>query len=414
MLLAQRLAARIIAATRLALPANVEAKARRHIADTLGISLVAMRGSAEVAAALRAALAGGASGRARVIGSAAMLPPVQAAFVNSAAAHALDFDDVHDLARLHVSAVTLPAALAAADVHPAGAARLLHAVALGNDTMCRLGISVEADATGSASKWLLTQLIGYLGAAVAAGIVLELDEDALVSALGLAYMQAAGGKETAMGTGSNVRAIYPGFAAAGGFSYGDVLGGGSGWAKSILLNTRARDEFNAFFARGDSFALGVCNGCQMMSQLRELIPGAEHWPRFLRNRSEQFEARLVMVEVTNSPSLFFRGMAGSRMPVVTAHGEGRAVFASDKDRASAIVSLRYVNNAGAPTEVYPANPNGSPEGITGLTTADGRFTILMPHPERVFRSAQMSWHPREWGEASPWLRMFVNARSSLG
>jgi len=216
LLLAQRLAARISAATRQALPADVEAKARRHIADTLAISLAAMRTSAEVAAALRAALAGGASGRARVIGSAAMLPPVQAAFVNSAAAHALDFDDVHDLARLHVSAVTLPAALAAADVHPAGAARLLHAVALGNDTMCRLGISVEADATGSASKWLLTQLIGYLGAAVAAGIVLELDEDALVSALGLAYMQAAGGKETAMGTGSNVRAIYPGFAAAGG------------------------------------------------------------------------------------------------------------------------------------------------------------------------------------------------------
>ena len=207
---------------------------------------------------------------------------------------------------------------------------------------------------------------------------------------------------------------FAGFAACGGFSYGDVLGGGSGWAKSILLNARARDEFNAFFSRGDSFALGVCNGCQMMSQLRELIPGADHWPRFLRNRSEQFEARLVMVEVTASPSLFFNGMAGSRMPVVTAHGEGRAAFATSQDQARAIVSLRYVNNAGAPTEMYPANPNGSPQGITGLTTADGRFTILMPHPERVFRSAQMSWHPREWGEASPWLRMFENARKALG
>jgi phosphoribosylformylglycinamidine synthase len=207
---------------------------------------------------------------------------------------------------------------------------------------------------------------------------------------------------------------FAGFAACGGFSYGDVLGGGSGWAKSILLNARARDEFGAFFNRADSFALGVCNGCQMMSQLRELIPGAGHWPRFLRNRSEQFEARLVMVEVTASPSLFFTGMAGSRLPVATAHGEGRAVFASPQDRAKAIVSLRYVNNAGAPTETYPANPNGSPEGITGLTTSDGRFTILMPHPERVFRSAQLSWHPREWGEASPWLHMFMNARKSLG
>ncbi|MBM3346110.1 MAG: phosphoribosylformylglycinamidine synthase [Betaproteobacteria bacterium] len=207
---------------------------------------------------------------------------------------------------------------------------------------------------------------------------------------------------------------FAGFAACGGFSYGDVLGGGSGWAKSILLNTRARDEFGAFFNRADSFALGVCNGCQMMSQLRELIPGAGHWPRFLRNRSEQFEARLVMVEISASPALFFDGMAGSHLPVVTAHGEGRAVFASPQDRAKAIVALRFVDNAGAPAETYPANPNGSPGGITGLTTADGRFTIVMPHPERVFRSAQLSWHPRDWGEASPWLRMFMNARKVLG
>lgn len=216
MSLARQLARQLFAASRRPLPLPVAAKARLHLADTLGISLAAMRVSAEVAVALRAAAAGAARGDARVIGSASLLPPVQAAFVNSAAAHALDFDDVHDLARLHVSAVTLPAALAAADVAPAGAERLLHAVAIGNDVMVRLGLSIEADASGAAGCWLLTQLIGYLGAAVAAGIVLGLDEDQLVSALGLAYMQAAGGKETAMGTGSNVRAIYPGFAAAGG------------------------------------------------------------------------------------------------------------------------------------------------------------------------------------------------------
>lgn len=216
MTLARKLARHCLAAAASPLPAPVEAKARLHLADTLGISLAATRTSAEVAVALRAAAVGGATGHARVIGSTQALPPVQAALVNSAAAHALDFDDVHDLARLHVSAVTLPAALAAADVEPAGAARLLQAIAIGNDAMVRLGLSIEADATGAAGRWLLTQLIGYFGAAVAAGIVLGLDEDGLVSALGLAYMQAAGGKETAMGTGSNVRAIYPGFAAAGG------------------------------------------------------------------------------------------------------------------------------------------------------------------------------------------------------
>jgi phosphoribosylformylglycinamidine synthase len=209
-------------------------------------------------------------------------------------------------------------------------------------------------------------------------------------------------------------AQFAGFAACGGFSFGDVLGGGSGWAKSILLNPRARDEFEAFFRRADSFALGVCNGCQMMSQLRELIPGAEHWPRFLRNRSEQFEARVVMVEVTQSPSLLFSGMAGSRMPVVTAHGEGRAAFASERDRKQALVALRYVDNRGAATGVYPFNPGGSPDGVTGFTTPDGRFTILMPHPERVFRSVQMSWHPPGWGEETPWMRMFRNARMAVG
>jgi phosphoribosylformylglycinamidine synthase len=207
---------------------------------------------------------------------------------------------------------------------------------------------------------------------------------------------------------------YRGFAACGGFSYGDVLGAGEGWAKSILLNARARDEFGAFFARSDVFALGVCNGCQMMSNLREIIPGAAGWPRFLKNKSEQFEARLVMVEVAESPSLFFSGMAGSRMAVATAHGEGRAVFADAAAQARALVALRFVDNRGGATECYPANPNGSPAGITGLTTADGRFTILMPHPERVFRSVQQSWHPQSWGEDSPWMRMFRNARVWLG
>ena len=209
---------------------------------------------------------------------------------------------------------------------------------------------------------------------------------------------------------------YKGVVACGGFSYGDVLGAGEGWAKSILFNARARDEFEAFFRRGDSFALGVCNGCQMMSNLRELIPGAERWPRFVRNRSEQFEARFVMLEVLRSPSLFLEGMTGSRMPIAVAHGEGYAEFAGAQAREAAqpLVALRYVDNRGAATERYPLNPNGSPEGITGLTTPDGRFTILMPHPERVFRTVQNSWHPLEWGEDGPWMRMFRNARKWVG
>jgi phosphoribosylformylglycinamidine synthase len=209
---------------------------------------------------------------------------------------------------------------------------------------------------------------------------------------------------------------YAGFAACGGFSYGDVLGGGAGWAKSILFNARARDEFAAFFARTDGFALGVCNGCQMLSNLRELIPGAGHWPHFVRNRSEQFEARLVLLEVQPSRSLFFRDMAGSRIPVAQAHGEGYAEFRDPAQLAAAQphVALRFVDHRGQPTERYPYNPNGSPQGIAGLTTPDGRVTILMPHPERVWRTAQMSWHPADWGEASPWLRMFRNARQWLG
>jgi phosphoribosylformylglycinamidine synthase len=209
---------------------------------------------------------------------------------------------------------------------------------------------------------------------------------------------------------------FQGLVACGGFSYGDVLGAGEGWAKSILFNARAREQFEAFFQRGDSFALGVCNGCQMMSNLRALIPGAGDWPHFVRNRSEQFEARFVMVEVQDSLSLFFTGMGGSRMPIAVAHGEGFAEFrdASHLRAIQPLVALRFVDNRGLRTEVYPLNPNGSPQGITGLTTPDGRFTILMPHPERVFRTVQQSWHPDEWGEDGPWLRMFRNARKWVG
>jgi phosphoribosylformylglycinamidine synthase len=207
---------------------------------------------------------------------------------------------------------------------------------------------------------------------------------------------------------------FKGLAACGGFSYGDVLGAGGGWAASILHNARARDEFQAYFERADSFALGVCNGCQMMSRLKDIIPGAEHWPRFERNLSEQFEARFVMVEVPETPSILFDGMAGSRMPIVVAHGEGRAVFDGKTQRKAAEVCLRYVDNRGRKTEAYPQNPNGSPKGITGLTTADGRFTIMMPHPERVFRAVQHSWRPEEWQEDGPWLRLFRNARKWVG
>ena len=206
-------------------------------------------------------------------------------------------------------------------------------------------------------------------------------------------------------------ADFKGAVACGGFSYGDVLGAGKGWARTILFNARARDEFSAFFGRDDSFALGVCNGCQMMSALKGLIPGADAWPRFERNKVEQFEARFTMVELPQSPSLFFGGMAGSRMPVVVSHGEGQAIFDSAEQQGRALVAMRFLDNAGRVSEVYPYNPNGSPDGITGVTTADGRFTIMMPHPERVFRTVQMSWHPANMGEDSPWLRMFRNARA---
>ncbi|WP_250658776.1 phosphoribosylformylglycinamidine synthase [Alkalimarinus coralli] len=210
---------------------------------------------------------------------------------------------------------------------------------------------------------------------------------------------------------------YKALVACGGFSYGDVLGAGEGWAKSILFNALARDQFAGFFEREDTLALGVCNGCQMLSNLHELIPGAELWPHFVRNRSEQFEARLTMVEVQDSPSAFFAGMNGSRLPIAVAHGEGRAEFASSEKlsalNSSGLVSLRYIDNSGNVTEKYPANPNGSPLGLSGVTSATGRVSIMMPHPERVFRTVQNSWHPNEWGEDAPWMRMFRNARKWL-
>ena len=212
-------------------------------------------------------------------------------------------------------------------------------------------------------------------------------------------------------------ADFAGLAACGGFSHGDVLGAGQGWAKSIRYNTRAREVFEAFFQRPDTFGLGVCNGCQMLTSLADLIPGAEDWPRFTRNLSGQFEARLSLVEVVQSPSILLDGMAGARLPIAVAHGEGQATV--DADGAAHLlrerrVALRYVDNHGAPTETYPANPNGSALGVTAVTSADGRFTAMMPHPERVWRTAQFSWHPDEWGETGPWMRLFANARRWVG
>jgi phosphoribosylformylglycinamidine synthase len=213
-------------------------------------------------------------------------------------------------------------------------------------------------------------------------------------------------------------ANFNGLVACGGFSYGDVLGAGEGWAKSILFNANARAMFKAFFERETTFTLGVCNGCQMLSNLKEIIPGAQHWPHFVQNKSERFEARFSLVEIQESPSVLFKGMEGSRMPIAVSHGEGHAEFSSDEaiDAAnnSGTVSMRYVNNYGEVTETYPANPNGSVDGITSLTTTDGRVTIMMPHPERVFRTVANSWHPDSWGEDSPWVRMFRNARAFIG
>jgi phosphoribosylformylglycinamidine synthase len=211
---------------------------------------------------------------------------------------------------------------------------------------------------------------------------------------------------------------FRGLVACGGFSYGDVLGAGEGWAKSILFNPHARDQFESFFARGETFSLGICNGCQMMAALKEIIPGAALWPRFVRNRSEQFEARLSLVRVEESGSLMTAGMAGSVTPIVVSHGEGRAEFRDEAHQQACseagLVWLRYVDHYDRIATTYPANPNGSPDGIAGLSSADGRVTIAMPHPERVFRTVQHSWHPDDWGEDSPWLRLFRNARAWVG
>jgi len=202
---------------------------------------------------------------------------------------------------------------------------------------------------------------------------------------------------------------FKGLVACGGFSYGDVLGAGEGWAKSILFNPLARDVFEAYFAREDAFALGICNGCQMMSNLKDIIPGAQEWPHFVRNESEQFEARLVQSEVAhNTNSVLLAGMQGSKIPVVVAHGEGRAEYPGQI--TSSNLALSYIDHRGQATQSYPANPNGSPLGIAGLTNADGRVTIMMPHPERIFRSVTNSWRHESWGEYGPWMRMFRNAR----
>ena len=211
---------------------------------------------------------------------------------------------------------------------------------------------------------------------------------------------------------------FRGLAACGGFSYGDVLGAGEGWAKSILFNDRARAEFAEYFIRADAFSLGVCNGCQMLSNLRSIIPGADHWPRFVQNQSERYEGRFVSVKIEPSPSVLFRGMEGSVIPIVTAHGEGFAEFpdaaAATAFSNSGLVAARFCDNHHAATERYPLNPNGSPFGMTALTTADGRATIMMPHPERIHRTVTMSWHPAEWGEDSPWMKLFYNARDWVG
>ena len=199
----------------------------------------------------------------------------------------------------------------------------------------------------------------------------------------------------------------------GGFSFGDVLGAGRGWAASILFQAQLRDQFQAFFERGDRLALGVCNGCQMLSAMKEIIPGTDSWPDFVVNRSGQFEARLGLVKITQSASLFFTGMAGSMLPVATAHGEGRAEF-GQQVLPQRNIAMQYVDATGTVTAAYPQNPNGSPEGVTGLCNTDGRVTIMMPHPERTLRRVNFSWAPDDWPDISPWQRMFFNARKWVG
>jgi phosphoribosylformylglycinamidine synthase len=215
---------------------------------------------------------------------------------------------------------------------------------------------------------------------------------------------------TDLQTGRAKLADFKGVVACGGFSYGDTLGAGIGWARSITFNPVLADQFKAFFARLDTFGLGVCNGCQMFAELADIIPGAQDWPRFTTNQSERFEARLSMVEVLESPSLFFKGMAGSRLPIAVAHGEGYANFRHRGNAARAIAAMRFTDNHGSATEAYPFNPNGSPGGLTAVTTLDGRFTAMMPHPERVFRNIQMSWTDQDRDAFSPWMQLWENAR----
>ncbi|MBX9817785.1 MAG: phosphoribosylformylglycinamidine synthase subunit PurQ, partial [Burkholderiaceae bacterium] len=219
---------------------------------------------------------------------------------------------------------------------------------------------------------------------------------------------------TDLQTGRAKLADFQGVVACGGFSYGDTLGAGIGWARSITFNDVLSDQFKAFFGREDTFGLGVCNGCQMFAELADIIPGAQDWPRFTTNQSERFEARLSLVEVLESPSLFFKDLAGMRLPIAVAHGEGFANFKYRGVAAKAIAAMRYVDGSGAATEAYPFNPNGSPGGLTAVTTADGRFTAMMPHPERVFRNVQMSWTSLDKSEFSPWMQLWRNARKWVG
>jgi phosphoribosylformylglycinamidine synthase len=243
-----------------------------------------------------------------------------------------------------------------------------------------------------------------------------LREQGVNSHVELSYAMAQAGFETYdvhmsdLQSGRTRLDLYHGFVACGGFSYGDTLGAGEGWARSIRFNAQLADQFATFFARLDIFALGICNGCQMLAALADMIPGADAWPRFTKNRSEQFEARLGLVEVVPSPSIFFAEMAGSRLPIAVAHGEGYADFSQRGDPTKVRAVMRYVDHAGRATEAYPFNPNGSPGGLTAVTTADGRVTALMPHAERVFRDVQMSWPSAALGRASPWLEMFRSAR----
>src|SRR5574337_579340 len=261
---------------------------------------------------------------------------------------------------------------------------------------------------------------GSPGLMLSAPRVAVLREQGVNSHLEMAYAFSAAGFDafdvhmTDLQAGRAQLSDFRGIVACGGFSYGDTLGAGVGWARSISFNPLLAEQFQAFFARGDTFALGVCNGCQMFAELADMIPGAEAWPRFTTNVSERFEARLSMVEVLDSPSLFFAGMAGSRLPIAVSHGEGYADFRHRGNAAQAIAALRFTDNAGSATEAYPFNPNGSPGGLTAVTTADGRFTAMMPHPERVLRNIQMSWTSGDKSAFSPWMRLWRNARRWVG